>query len=155
MDDFDNFVGILATSATLIEALADRLRDTGCSVILVTGISLGDWAVNLHRAYYVGVDRYVLVFAGAQLGVLFVSSIYRKLTADSARTNPEVLRNVLDFEDAFTSSDADDYDPMLARYNRIIEFETQRSAYERSGLVILDKEHVTGSLATDALRAHI
>ncbi|ELY56258.1 hypothetical protein C491_14962 [Natronococcus amylolyticus DSM 10524] len=155
MDDLENFVGMLATSASLIEALVGRLRDTGFSAILAAGISLGGWAINLHRAYYAGVDRYVPVFAGAQLGEMFVSSIYRKLVAEPARANPEVLRTVLDFADAFTSDNADDCDPLLARYDRIIEFETQRFAYEESDLGVLEKGHVTGSLATDALRAHI
>ncbi|ADD06328.1 uncharacterized protein Nmag_2773 [Natrialba magadii ATCC 43099] len=155
MNDLENFVGMLATSASLIEALTGRLRDTGCPAILAAGISLGGWAVNLHRAYYGGVDRYVPIFAGANLGDMFVSSIYRNVTAVSARTNPAVLRTALDFADAFTSNDADNCDPLLARYDRIIEFETQRSAYEGRTLGILEKGHVTGSLATDALRTHI
>ncbi|ELY56613.1 hypothetical protein [Natronolimnohabitans innermongolicus] len=155
MGDLNNFVGMLATSVALIEALTDRLRATGCPAILAAGISLGGWAVNLHRAYYVGVDRYVPMFAGAQLGDMFVSSVYRKLVAESARQNPAVLRNILDFENAVTSTDADDCDPLLARHDRIIEFETQRSAYEGSDLGILEKGHITGSFATDALQAHI
>lgn len=155
MGDLKHFVGMLATSAALMETLTDELRDVGCSDILAAGISLGGWAVNLHRTYYGGVDRYVPVFAGAQLGEMFVSSVYRKLVAESARKNPAVLRNALDFTDAFTSNDADDCDPLLAHYDRIIEFETQRSAYEGGYLGILEKGHVTGSLATDALRAHI
>jgi hypothetical protein len=155
MDTLDNFVGMLATSATLIEALTEQVRDAGCPATLAAGISLGGWAINLHRAYYGGVDRYVPIFAGAQLGEMFVSSIYRKLVAEPALANPEKLRNVLDFEDAFTSTDSDDCDPLLARYDRIIEFERQRAAYERFDIAILEKGHITGSLATDALRRHI
>lgn len=155
MDTLENFVGMLATSATLIEALTEQVRDTGCPATLAAGISLGGWAVNLHRAYYGGVDRYVPIFAGAQLGEMFVSSIYRKLVAEAALTNPEVLRNILDFGDDFTDVNSDDCDPLLARYDRIIEFERQRDAYEGSDVAILEKGHITGSLATDALRSHI
>ena len=155
MDDLENFVGMIATSAALIEALAGRLQATDCPAVLAAGISLGGWGVNLHRAYGGGVDRYVPIFAGARLGELFISSIYRKLAAESARKDPEVFRRVLDFEDAFTSTDADDCDPLLARYDRIIEFEKQRSAYTDGTLSILEKGHVTGALATDALRTHI
>jgi hypothetical protein len=155
MDTLGNFVGMLATSATLIEALTEQVRDTGCPATLAAGISLGGWAVNLHRAYYGGVDRYVPIFAGAQLGEMFVSSIYRKLVAEAALTNPEVLRNVLDFGDDFADVNSDDCDPLLARYDRIIEFERQRAAYEGFDVAILEKGHITGSLATDALRSHI
>jgi len=155
MDTLDNFVGMLATSATLIEALTEQVRETGCPATLAAGISLGGWAINLHRASYGTVDRYVPIFAGAQLGDMFVSSIYRKLVAEPALTNPEKLRTVLNFEDAFTSTDSDDCDPLLARYDRIIEFERQRAAYEGFDSAVLEKGHITGSLATNVLRSHI
>ncbi len=155
MDDLENFVGMLATSAALMEGLAERSQKMGCPAVLAAGISLGGWAVNLHRAHCSGVDRYVPIFAGARLGELFVSSVYRKLAAESARTNPETLRNILDFEDAFVRNGADDCDPLLARYDRLIEFETQRPAYKGSDLGVLEKGHITGSLATDVLRSHI
>ncbi|QLG50618.1 hypothetical protein [Natrinema halophilum] len=155
MRDLENFVGMLATSAALIEALADRLREAGCPAILAAGISLGGWAVNLHRTYCAGIDRHIPMFAGARLGEMFVSSIYRKMAAEPALTNPEVLRNVLDFEDRFTDADSDDCDPLLARYDRIIEFEKQRSAYDGIDIAVVEKGHVTGSLATAALRTHI
>ena len=155
MGDLENFVGMIATSAALVEALAGRLRGMDRPPVLAVGISLGGWAVNLHRAYGTGVDRYVPMLSGARIGELFVSSIYRKLAAESARRNPEVLRRALDFEEAFTSNDADDCDPLLARHDRIIELETQRSAYEGCELAILEKGHVTGALATAALRAHV
>ena len=155
MGDLENFIGMLATSAALIEALVRQIRATRCPAVLAAGISLGGWAVNLHRAYYGSVDRYIPVFAGARLGEMFVSSIYRKVTAEAARANPAVLRTMLDFEEAFTDVTADDCDPLLARYDRIIEFETQRAAYEGSDLSVLEKGHVTGSLATGSLRTHI
>jgi hypothetical protein len=44
---------------------------------------------------------------------------------------------------------------LLARYDRIIEYDRQRPAYERMPLSVLDKGHVTGSIATDRLREHI
>ncbi|ELY39024.1 hypothetical protein [Natronorubrum tibetense] len=155
MDTLENFVGMLATSASLIEALTAQVRDAGCPATLAAGISLGGWVVNLHRAYYGGVDRYVPIFAGAQLGELFVSSIYRKLVAEPALANPEVVRTVLDFEDDFAAVGSADCDPLLARFDRLIEFERQRTAYEGVDVATLEKGHITGSLATDALRSHI
>lgn len=155
MGDLANFVGMLAASTALLETVTDRLERRGCPAVLASGISLGGWVVNLHRAVYGSADRYVPVFAGARLDELFLSSIYRKLAAESARTNPDVLRRVLDFEPAFRAVDADDCVPLLARYDRIIEFETQRPAYEDHDLAVLEKGHVTGSLATDDLRQHV
>jgi hypothetical protein len=155
MGELENFVGMLAASTALVEALTERLREAGCPAVLASGISLGGWVVNLHRAYYGSLDRYVPIFAGARLDDLFVSSVYRKLVANSARDRPERLADALDFGQDFVAVEADDCDPLLARYDRIIEFETQRPCYDGFGVDILEKGHITGSLATDALRAHI
>lgn len=155
MGDLENFVGMLAASTALVEALAERARERTDGPVVASGISLGGWVVNLHRACFGTVDRYVPLFAGAALGDVFVSSVYRKLTADVARSRPDLLRDTLDFEGAFGAVDADDCEPLLARYDRIVEFDRQRPSYDGLPLAVLDKGHVTGSLATAALRNHV
>jgi len=155
MGDLENFVGMLAASVGLIDALAARASERTSYPVLASGISLGGWAVNLHRACFDTVDRYVPIFAGAALGEMFVSSVYRKMTAEPARRRPDHLREVLDFEEAFRAVEAANCAPLLARYDRIIEYDRQRPSYEGMSLSVLDKGHVTGSLATDRLREHI
>ena len=155
MGDLENFVGMLAASAGLIEALATRASERTSRPVLASGISLGGWAVNLHRACFGTIDRYVPLFAGTALGEMFASSAYRKMTAGAARRRPNYLREVLDFEDEFTAVEADDCAPLLARYDRIIEYDRQRPSYEGIPLSVLDKGHVTGSLATDRLHEHV
>ena len=155
MGDLENFVGMLAASVGLIDALATRAGDRTSSPILASGISLGGWAVNLHRACFDAVDRYVPILAGAALGEMFVSSVYRKMTAEPVRRRPDHLREVLDFEEEFTAVGADDCSPLLARYDRIVEYDRQRPSYEGMPLSVLERGHVTGSLATDRLREHV
>ena len=155
MGDLENFVGMLAASVGLIDALATRASERTSSPVLASGISLGGWAVNLHRACFDTIDRYVPIFAGAALGEMFVSSVYRKMTAKPAQRRPDHLREVLDFEEEFTAVGADDCSPLLARYDRIIEYDRQRPSYEGMPLSVLDKGHVTGSLATDGLHEHV
>jgi hypothetical protein len=155
MGDLENFVGMLAASVGLIDALVSRASDRTGSPVLASGISLGGWAVNLHRACFDTVDRYVPILAGAALGEMFVSSVYRKMTAGPARRRPDLLREVLDFEPEFTAVGADDCAPLLARYDRIIEYDRQRPAYEGMSPSVLNRGHVTGSLATDRLREHV
>ncbi|MFC4249258.1 hypothetical protein ACFOZ7_20390 [Natribaculum luteum] len=155
MGDLENFVGMLAASVGLLEALAERVREQGSPGVVASGISLGGWAVNIHRACVGGLERYAPIFAGAALGEMFVSSVYRKMTGERARANPDRLRNVLDFEGAFAAGDADDCSPLLARYDRIIEFERQRGIYDDHPMAVIEKGHVTGSLATETLRGHV
>lgn len=155
MGDLENFVGMLAASVALIDALATRATDRTSSPVLASGISLGGWAVNLHRACFDTVDRYAPIFAGDALGEMFVSSVYRKMIAGPAQRRPEHLREVLDFTEEFRAVGAANCAPLLARYDRIIEYDRQRPAYAGTPLSVLDTGHVTGSLATDRLRNHI
>ena len=155
MGDLENFVGMLAASVGLMEALTVRARERTDASVHLAGISLGGWATNLHRACFDTADGYVPMFAGAALGEMFVSSAYRKLTGAPARRNPGRLREVLDFEEAFAAVDADDCRPLLGRYDRIIEYEAQRPGYGEMAPVVLNRGHVTGSLATARLREHV
>jgi hypothetical protein len=155
MGDLDNFVGMLAASVGLVDALAAQASDRTSSPVLASGVSLGGWAVNLHRACFDTVDQYIPIFAGAALGEMFVSSVYRKMIAGLAQRRSEHLREVLDFEEEFRAVETANCAPLLARYDRIIEYDRQHSAYAGMSLSVLDKGHVTGSLATDRLREHV
>lgn len=155
MSDLENFVGMLAASVGLVDAIATQASERTSSPVLASGISLGGWVANLHRACFDTVDQYIPIFAGAALGEMFVSSVYRKMTAESARRRPDHLREVIDFEEAFRAVEPANCVPLLARYDRIIEYDRQRPSYEGMSLSVLDKGHVTGSLATGRLREHI
>jgi len=146
---------MLAASVGLIDALATQASDRTSSPVLASGISLGGWAVNLHRACFDTVDQYVPIFAGAALGQMFVSSVYRKMTDRPAQRRPDYLREVLNFKEEFTAVEAEDCSPLLARYDRIIEHDRQRPSYEGMSLSVLDRGHVTGSLAMDRLREYV
>ena len=151
----ETFVSLLAASATLLEGLRERLLERGCPAVVVSGLSLGGWVVNLHRAWYGTCDHYLPMLAGTATGELFVSSVYRKLVAESALAHSDRIREALDFDDAFAAVDAEDCLPLLARYDRLIEFDEQRGGYEGLSLSVLEKGHVTAALATDRLRAHV
>jgi hypothetical protein len=155
MGELRNFVGMLAASAGLLEALADRIAGRTDAPVVLSGTSLGGWAINLHRACFGTADRYVPLFAGAALGELFVSSAYRHMTADAALRRPSRLREILDFEDAFRAVEANDCRPLLGRYDRIIEYDRQRPGYAGMPIAVLDRGHVTGALAASALRDHV
>ena len=155
LGDLGNFVGMLASSAALFEAIRTDLADRSDAPVVLAGTSLGGFAANLHRACFGTADRYVPLLAGAAFGELFVSSVYRHLVAESALRRPDRLREVLDFADEFRAVDADDCAPLLARHDRIVEYDVQRSCYEGFPVAVLEKGHVTGALAADALRAHL
>lgn len=126
-----NFVAMLSVSVKLIEHLVSYFKQRKSGHVLVSGISLGGWITNIHRAYYNTADVYVPLLAGAALGEIFISSIYHKMVGRLAQENPEALRNVLNFEDEFRQVDDDNVYPLLARYDQIINFDRQRVCYSK------------------------
>lgn len=153
--ELSDFVGMLATSTALVEGLRLRLEAGGSPAVFVSGISLGGYVTNLHRAYHDTADRYVPVFAGTALGEMFVSSVYQWMVGRPGRTSPSRLRDVLDFEDAFGTVASEDCAPLLARHDRIVEYDRQKPGYAGMDVAVIEKGHVTGSLATGLLRTHL
>ena len=156
MGDLANYVGMLAVSTALVDALAARIKEETSAPVYVVGISLGGWVANLHRAFYNRhVDLYIPMIAGARLDQVFTASAYRRMTDPGAHEKKNHLQNVLDFEKEFKSIQDNNCRPLLARYDTMIELKTQKSAYEGMDLVVMNRGHFTGIMAVQDHRAHI
>jgi len=152
----NNYVGMLAAMAAIVDTLAEKLKSEGCPSVFVAGFSLGGWVANLHRAFYgKNVDCYVPICAGTRPSDVFVSSEYRKLTSEKARSNPDLLREKLDFDEAFMANKTVDCYPLMFRYDRLTELRAQMPAYRDLQVEILEKGHFTGQQATGEFRKHI
>jgi len=160
MTELRNFAAMLAVSVKLAEALVQWSRAQGSPRVLLTGVSLGGWVTNLHRAHYNTADHYAPMMAGAALDEVFTSSAYRRLTGQAARENPDALRRVLNFEAAFAAV-PDDADArirvaaLLMRHDAFIVYERQKMCYDPARVTVLDKGHTTGALDFAALRAFL
>ena len=155
MTDITNFVTMIAASAVLIDGLVKTLRDRGSREVNVSGISLGGWITNIHRAYFGSADRYIPIFAGAALADTFLYSDYRRLVSNTALSHPEEIEEILDFEDDFLKAADGNVYPLLARHDRMIRFERQRRSYPEGSVRVMDTGHVTGVLGAVELRQHI
>jgi hypothetical protein len=155
MTDLENFAAMISTSVKLNEALISALHCKGCDKILTSGISLGGWVTNLHRSYFNTATAYVPLMAGTFLGELFIRSKYKKLTAENALKNPDTLRKVLNFDDAFKKITSPNVFPLLGRYDQFIEYDIQKESYNGHPVKVIENGHVTGALKTKALRNHI
>jgi hypothetical protein len=154
MGELGDFVGMLAASTALAEALTDELHDMGSTAVVLSGISLGGWVTTLHRAFHGSADMYAPIFAGHKLGEMFVASVYHHMTGELARENPDRLREILDFDDAYNEAEAP-CKPVLALYDRIIQYGVQRPAFKDADLSTIKYGHVTGSLQSSLLREHV
>jgi hypothetical protein len=155
MADLERFVAMLATSVAVMDHLVHRLHAVGCDRVVLAGLSLGGWAVNLHRAHRDTADAYVPIFAGAALAEVFLASAYRRLTGRRALHDPSALRATLNFEERFAAVTTRNVFPLLARYDQYVAFDRQRGAYGNHPVAVMDKGHVTGGLDAAVLRAHV
>jgi hypothetical protein len=154
MRSMDNFTAMLSVSAKLIEALLKYLRSLGSRQVIVTGISLGGWVTNLHRAFFHSADTYIPIFAGAALDQLFLSSAYKRLVSDFFKENPDTVKYILNFEKEFLKNKDDNVFPLLAQYDRFIEYDVQKKSYE-GPVKVIQKGHITGALSAKLLCSHI
>ncbi|MFC2166549.1 alpha/beta hydrolase family protein [Acidobacteriota bacterium] len=149
-----NFIAMLSVSAKLIDFLVDYLRSEGSGQVIVSGVSLGGLAANLHRTYFNTADVYIPLCAGASLGDVFLTSAYKKV-AKIVHEHRDTVHNVLDFEMDFKKNKSDNVFPLLARYDQLFRYERQRESYDGHPVTVLDKGHWTGSLSSKQLRKHI
>lgn len=150
-----NFVAMLSVSVVLTQKLISALRRKDYGPVAVSGISLGGWVANLHRAYFNSADIYLPLLAGAALDELFITSYYRKLAGKPARENPDVIRKLLNFEDDYMKVEDDNVFPLMGRYDQFIQYPRQKLCYGGRSINVLEKGHITASLAAGALRGHI
>jgi len=150
-----NFMAMLSVSTALVDSLVSIAHERMISPIVVSGISLGGWVTNLHRAYFGSADTYIPMLAGAALEDVFLESTYRVLTGMTTQQNPEKIKQALNFELQFLQAPEPNVFPLLARYDQIVRVQRQRLSYAKHPLAIINKGHITASLATDKLRKHI
>jgi predicted esterase YcpF (UPF0227 family) len=150
-----NWIAMLAASTALVENLARSAHERLSSPIVVSGLSLGGWVANLHRAHCGSADIYCPMLAGAALDDVFLTSTYRTLTGENALGNPSALKSTLNFEIEFLRAPEMNVYPLLARYDQIIRYERQKQSYAKHPLTVIEKGHVTTALASDELRSHV
>ncbi len=155
LGQMENFTSMLAVSVKLVDELVKCLRDRGSGPVAVSGISLGGWVTNLHRSLCCTADRYIPILAGAALAELFITSSYRKLAADLVDQESDRVRSVLNFEQEFEQVGDANVFPLLARYDQFVVYDRQRQCYGAGPVAVMDKGHVTGTLAAGEIRSHI
>ena len=155
MGEMVNFTGMLASLVVLVEELVAALGRARSGPVIVTGISLGGWATNLHAGCFGSADRYVPLLAGAALDDVFLRSSYRRLTAPAALEQPALVEQTLNFEECFRNAPADRVFPLLARHDQFIRYGPQARSYGRVRPEAIERGHVTAAASAALLRQHL
>lgn len=147
-----NLMAMVSSSVKLIEHLT---ACCGVGKVCVSGISLGGFIVNIHRAYYNSARAYVPLLAGAAPDDLFLESRFNVVTGHRALDNLEKVSRILNFEQAYSRIPDDNVFPLLARHDQYVRFERQKACYGNRSIRALEKGHITASNASADLRDHI
>ncbi len=151
----ENCVSMFISSTLVIESLVQEIRKHNANKLFVSGLSLGGFVSNYHRAKYNTADAYIPMLAGSRLGDLFTSSRYRKLTALRDETTRNKVRKLLNFKEEFDAVPDKNVFPLLARHDRYVEFSVQKESYAGHSVEVIDNGHLTGVIHFDALRRHV
>jgi len=154
MGHLTSFIAMLSVSAKLIDFLVEHLKSAGRGQVIVSGVSLGGLAANLHRTYFNTADVYIPLCAGASLSDVFMTSAYKRV-AKIVHDHREIVNEKLDFGKDFKKVNSDNVFPLLARYDQLFRYERQRESYGEHPVTVLDKGHWTGALSSKQLRQHI
>lgn len=151
LTEASNLMAMLAVPVELVEQVVDQLGD---SRVIVAGLSLGGFVANLHRAFHDTADEYVPLLAGTLYSDVVLDGAFKYVTAERAKSNPRTVRELVDFEERFREASTE-VRPLLARYDANVRLEPQRRAYGDASVETIEKGHLTGTMATDALREHV
>jgi hypothetical protein len=151
------FMAMCAVSIAMMEAVRRQFQDYGASHSLISGLSLGGFLALMHHLHFGTATRYAPLLAGPDLAHTMLATPFGRLLTPEARSQIEHLQSLLDFRQAFQASDARCVFPLLARYDLDMPYDHLHPCYLDRQLptVILDRGHITGSMAFTALRRHL
>jgi len=153
--DIRNITSSLSATAVLVQKIVDQLRSNGSGKVTVSGISLGGFVTNMHRAFFNTADIYIPILAGAALGDVFIRSEFAVLTSDLFKENREKIRNIMNFDEEFMERTDRNVFPMLGRFDRFIDLDTHVKCYGSHPLKIVDRGHATAAFSAGMLRDHV
>lgn len=153
----ENWLAMKAVSLKVIEQTIAQLRSMSDRPVLVGGTSLGGFITNLHHIHFNSADVYTPLLAGLAMDDAFLRSVYSKSVAAKAKSQPDIMKELFDFQPAFDTCghSHDNVFPLLGRHDAIIRFQEQKASYSGLEVEVIDKGHTTGALAYDDLREHM
>lgn len=150
------YTSLIAGSVALVERVIGRFRTVSDCPVLVTGISLGGVVSCLHSRVFGTADMWMPLYAGPDLGEVFVSSAYSRMTDETAkREHADAIRSTLSFGTEFMAGPTDRVFPVLGRHDRYFEFQKQAGYYRPENRTVTELSHSTGSTKFAFLRSRI
>ncbi|ETW94975.1 hypothetical protein [Candidatus Entotheonella palauensis] len=151
------FMAMCAVSIAMMEAVRRRFHDYGAPRSLMAGLSLGGFLSLMHHLHVGTATRYAPLLAGPDISHTMLATPFGRLLAPEARAQTEHVEALLDFRQAFQTSDTRHIFPLLARYDLHMPYHHLHPCYLDSQVPtpLLTRGHITGSMSFHALRNHL
>ena len=151
------FMAMCAVSMTMMEAVRRQFHDYGAPHCLISGLSLGGFLALMHHVHMGTATRYAPLLAGPDVAHAMLATPLGYLITPEARAQTEHIQSLLDFRQAFQASDTHRIFPLLARYDLHMPYDHLYPCYldRQVPTVILNRGHITGSVAFATLRNHL
>ena len=153
MASLESFATTLAASALLVQAIIEGLGPG--KPVAVAGTSIGGFLANAHQVRYGTAGAYVPIMAGLATDHIITGTIYGRGFVPLDGAAKSRIASALNMEDRADALDPDRTFPILARRDRIVEYERQRASYGGLSVETMEKGHITGAVAYGRLRRQI
>gem|GEM_PF-277448 len=153
--DLNQFIAMLSVQAKITQGIVKQFRSRSSESVIVTGVGLGGWITNLHRAYYNSAQAYVPILAGAKLEEMLLTSDFRHLCSKEALANRDAISKKISYFQKFRSVTTSNLYPVLARYDQLVDYTIQKSAYNGFPLRTFNNGHISAILRPALYREHI
>ncbi|HSV87677.1 MAG TPA: hypothetical protein VLH61_03460 [Bacteroidales bacterium] len=155
MTDLNQFMAMLSVQVKITEGVVKQFRRRSSESVIVTGVGLGGWITNLHRAYFNSAHAYIPILAGAKLDEMLLTSGFRHLCSKEALKNRDLIYKKISFFYKYRMVTTSNLYPVLARYDQLVDFTIQKPAYNGFPLRTFNSGHISAILRPALYREHI
>ena len=89
------------------------------------------------------------------MGDVFLDSAYAMKVPKAAKKDPEHLRQMFNFDYAWSAVSDDNVFPLLAKHDAFIPYKHHSAAYKGRPVATANKGHITGMLSGTTLAQHL
>lgn len=146
------YLAILAVTVRLDEMLIQHFRSLGSPQVVLAGISMGGYTINLHGLHYNSADAYVPILAGTAFDDVFLN---RSPAHPSALEKGYAITGHLNFTDQWLEEERSNVYPVLGRFDQISLPSVQGPSYGKVPVDLWKSGHITTALSFRALRKAI
>jgi hypothetical protein len=148
----NTYLAMIAVAVATTEHVIRAQAFCSARTKLVAGTSLGGFVSNRHHLAFDSADAYLPFVAGTRHGDIFLTTVN---ASPIARSQPDYLRERLNFDQAWLDKAHPTVFPHLARYDQLNRLEVQSPSYGDMPVDVWEGGHISHISQPDRIRHKI